>query len=122
MTFGLRIRVDFNRRTGDGSVTGSLRRATGTIHIGDVVIATQPGEDIEHFARVTSIDNETGRVTLAVNWDSNPDGWMPVAGTAYTEAPGGLVVPGAVLYRVSPVASGASFASGRATSAQPVSA
>ena len=121
MTFGLRIRVDFNRRSGDGNVIASLRRASGRITIGDVVIATQPGEDMEHFARVVAIDETTGRVELEVNWESRPAAWAPVSSSTESPTSDGLLVP-STLYRFAGISSTPSFASGRASAHQPVSA
>jgi hypothetical protein len=105
MTFGLRIRVDFNRLTGGGNVIGSIRRATGAIAVGDVVVAVQPGEDMERFARVLSIDESSGRVTLEVNWNSNPSEWAPAARDTAASLVDLQFVPSNLLYRVSPTGS-----------------
>lgn len=102
MTFGLRIRVDFNNRLADGSVLGSLRRATGDFQEGDVVVAMQPGEGMEHFARVLSIDEQNGRVALEVNWQSDPSEWAPASGARKSLGVEDIFVPANRLYRFAP--------------------
>ena len=68
-----RIRVDFNRRNGDGLVLAS-RRGLGNAVVmpGDRVVVFQAGENMEHFAQVVSIDGDSGRISLEVDWASDP--------------------------------------------------
>lgn len=64
-----RVRVDFNSVTKDGRVKATARRADGPLAEGDSVIAYDPAEHLSHPAVVASIDPDTGRVLLAVDWE-----------------------------------------------------
>lgn len=81
-----RIRVDFNRRS-DGYVLASARRATESLHVDDIVIAYQPGEGMERFARVIEVSTDSPRVVLEVDWYSDASSWVPAArGAAAVDA------------------------------------
>ena len=68
-----RIRVDFNRRNGDGLVLASHRSLGNAVVVpGDRVIVFQPGENMEHFAQVISVDDDSGRISFEVDWASDP--------------------------------------------------
>lgn len=67
-----RIRVDFNSRAGGGLVRSSIRRADAPVKPGDRVIAYQPGEDMERFGTVVDLDAQSGRLTIDVDWSSQP--------------------------------------------------
>lgn len=62
----VKIRVDFNRRNGDGHLVTSVRRASGPVVSGDLVVAFQPGEEeTESSAEVVSVATD-GRLVLAL--------------------------------------------------------
>lgn len=64
-----RVKVDFNSVTKDGRVRATARRADGPLAEGDPVIAYDAAEHLSHPAVVASIDPDTGRVLLAVDWE-----------------------------------------------------
>ncbi|SNR73153.1 hypothetical protein [Blastococcus mobilis] len=64
-----RVRVDFNSVTKDGQVKATVRRADGPLAEGDAVIAYDPAEHSSHPAVVASINPDTERVLLAVDWE-----------------------------------------------------
>jgi hypothetical protein len=94
-----KIRVDFNRRSQDGKVIASSRRADGAVAIGDKVQAVQPEEDMAFDAIVAAIDDK-GRVFLEMLWESAEPaptmatprgGWYQLtikAALGFTAAPG----------------------------------
>lgn len=105
-----RIRVDFNRRS-DGYVLASARRATELLNINDIVVAYQPGESMERFARVVEVSDDSPRVVLEVDWSSEPSAWVPAArGAAEVDA---LVPTGieSFFYKTSAVATAPAQAS-----------
>ncbi|GAA1122904.1 hypothetical protein GCM10009643_01760 [Microbacterium aurantiacum] len=113
-----RIRVDFNSRASGGLVRSSLRRAENPIREGDMVVAYQPGEDMEHFGKVVDVDPVTGRVAIAVDWESKPDATELKAVSAGSVK---FVISQPLPYRVSRARSGAAFNSSPVRSPQLVS-
>lgn len=67
-----KVRVDFNRRGRDGVVVAFDRGASSRLAVGDVVVAYQPGEDMEYYATVVARDDERGVSELDVDWASEP--------------------------------------------------
>lgn len=61
-----KIRVDFNRRNGNGELITSMRRSTGELEPGDLVLAYQPGEeDMDSTGEVVAVEDD-GRVVIAL--------------------------------------------------------
>lgn len=119
MSFAPRIRVDFNRKSA-GNVVASAQRATAPLQVGEVVVAYQPGENMEHFARVVEARSDSPRVLLEVDWTSDPSVWVPAAAGWSTAGFTALVpsTPGNLFYRTSSVVTRPALAAGRST--QPV--
>ena len=90
----IEVRVDFNSRGRGGMVRASQRRADGFLIQGDKVLAVDNDEGMSYIAIVDTVDNETGRVWLDVQWSasrpsfvtksSEPAGWIRY-GTQLTE-------------------------------------
>lgn len=64
------IRVDLNNITTTQLLKATLRAADGPLTVGQAVVAFDIGEQLEFDAEVTSIDEETWRVMLRVDWES----------------------------------------------------
>lgn len=61
-----KIRVDFNRRNGNGDLITSVHRASGTVAPGDVVLVYQPGEpDMDSTGEVVEVE-PSGRAVVAI--------------------------------------------------------
>jgi hypothetical protein len=81
------VRVDFNARARDGLVRASQRRADDVVSLGERVLAVDSAEDMSYEANVESIDEETGRIYLRIDWE-------PAAPMSDLDSLGGYVATG----------------------------
>jgi hypothetical protein len=92
------IRVDFNRRDGEGRVLTSVARAQG--NVGDLVLIYQAGEPEQYYGSIDQIDGN-GRVRIAIDWSrpapSQPWSVRTVSGGAIAAQWGPVVETGPVL-------------------------
>ena len=75
----VRVRVDFNERSRDGSLRAHIGRAEGRVFVGDEVIVYDPTEILCGEALVARVDKDLNLLFLDVDWNSFTDDNMPAA-------------------------------------------
>jgi hypothetical protein len=65
----MRVKVDFNNLARGGQVRASLRHLEGEVHLGDVIEAYDPADDLVVEATVMDIDLERKRMYLQPHWE-----------------------------------------------------
>ncbi|UJW35099.1 hypothetical protein L3Q67_15750 [Saccharothrix sp. AJ9571] len=69
----VRIQIDLNSRSRDGSLVARIADANGPLGVGHSVTAFEPDDEVAAPARVVRIDRERGLTYLDVAWDELAD-------------------------------------------------
>ena len=74
----VRVAIDLNSRDTAGLTPARLRRASGPLHVGQIVTAYEPEDGVQALAYVSEVDERLGYAFLHVNMatmrDDAPEG------------------------------------------------